>query len=321
MYSIGIDLGGTIIKFGLVSNGKIIAFKSLATLSRKGLAVNFPAIEETIDNLLVENSVDVSQLSGIGLAFPGIVNPVTGSVISTNEKYDDAQQIDFNGWTAGKWNVPIFMDNDARMAVMGEWKYGAGKGFDNVVMMTIGTGIGTGVVIDGKVLYGEHFQAGSLGGHFVVDYKSRRCSCGNIGCVEALSSSSFLPEIIQDDLSLSEAFRSDPDNFDFKRLFDLRKQGNPDAVAVCNKCMDIWAAAVITYIHAYDPEVVILGGGIMKSSEVIIPYIKEKVEELAWCPSGKVNLIASQLGDNAALYGAEYGLTTSNNKLHEKVFR
>lgn len=107
------------------------------------------------------------------------------------------------------------------MAVLGEWKYGAGRGYNNVVMMTIGTGIGTGVIIDGKVLYGEHFQAGSLGGHFVVDYKSRRCSCGNNGCVEALSSSYFLPEIIWEDATLSENFRIRADKYDFKEIFTL----------------------------------------------------------------------------------------------------
>ena len=101
------------------------------------------------------------------------------------------------------------MDNDARLAVAGEWWQGAARGKNNVVMMTIGTGIGTGVVIDGRLLYGQHFQAGSLGGHFVLDYKGRRCSCGNKGCVEALSSSFFLPTIVREHALLSESFKRD----------------------------------------------------------------------------------------------------------------
>lgn len=121
--------------------------------------------------------------------FPGLVDPIHNRVISTNEKYDDACSISLDKWAWENWEVPFCMDNDARLAVAGEWWQGAARGKNNVVMMTIGTGIGTGVVIDGRLLYGQHFQAGSLGGHFVLDYKGRRCSCGNKGCVEALSSS------------------------------------------------------------------------------------------------------------------------------------
>ena len=320
MYSIGIDLGGTIIKIGLVHTGKIIGYKAFVSISRKGLKASLPYIEEVVNQLLNEENIEVSQLSGIGLAFPGIVDPVNKTVVSTNEKYDDAQQIDFPAWISKKWDVPLYMDNDARMAVLGEWKYGAGKGYNNVVMMTIGTGIGTGVIIDGNVLYGAHFQAGSLGGHFVVDYKSRRCSCGNIGCVEALSSSSFLCKIIQDHKGVSDTFRKMADTIDFKQIFQLAEKGEKDALCISNHCMDIWAAAIITYIHAYDPEVVILGGGVMKSSQMIIPYLKKRVDERAWCPSGKVKLVVSSLGDSTALLGAEQGIIATNSKSYKTKF-
>jgi glucokinase len=317
MYTIGIDLGGTIIKIGLIRSGKMIGCKTLPSISRKGLQLNLPFIEGAISELLAERNIAVAELSGIALAFPGIVNPIVKRVISTNEKYNDAQKIDLSTWVKSRWNVPFCTDNDARMAVLGEWQYGAGRGYRNLVMMTIGTGIGTGVVIDGNVLYGEHFQAGSLGGHFVVDYKARRCSCGNIGCVEALASSSFLPSIIKEDTSLSLKFRENADNYNFKQLFCLAEGGDAEALHVRNHCMDVWAAAIVSYIHAYDPEIVILGGGVMKSSKTIIPYLKARVDELAWCPSGKVDLLVAELGDHSALLAAEYCLTKTNCKLHE----
>ena len=139
-------------------------------------------------------------------------------------------------------------------------------------MMTIGTGIGSGVIMNGEVMYGKHFQAGSLGGHFVVDYKGRLCSCGNKGCVEALSSSFFLHKIIKDHACLSPSFKMSSQNYDFKEIFQLAEQGNRDALLVRNECIEIWGAAVINFIHAYDPEVVILGGGIMNSHKVIESY-------------------------------------------------
>lgn len=300
------------IKAGLIQDGRITGFKSFDTVS-KSIMPNLSLIESAVNRLLCGKKIPASRLSGIGLAFPGIVDPTRKTVISTNDKYDDAREMDLSAWINRRWDISFRMDNDARAAVVGEWKYGAGRQYDNVVMMTLGTGIGTGVVIDGKPLYGKHFQAGSLGGHFVADYHGRTCSCGNRGCVEALSSSSFLPEIIREDSSLSEACRRQAESYDFNRLFALWREGNADALTICNKCMDVWAAGIISYIHAYDPEIVILGGGVMQSGDIILPYLQRRIDSLAWCPSEKVHLAASELGDNAAILGIGYGLHDSGN--------
>jgi glucokinase len=315
MSGIGIDLGGTVIKIGLTRDGEIVGFKDFKGFSSalRGIKPNLSLIEDTVNGLFDEANVPLSQLSGIGLAFPGIVNPVDMTVISTNNKYDDAREVDFPAWAERKWKgVAFCMDNDARAATLGEWQYGAGRGHDNMVMVTIGTGIGTGVVLDGKPLYGKHFQAGSLGGHFVVDYCGRRCSCGNKGCVEALSSSAFLAEIIREDERLSDGCRKQADTYDFNRLFTLWREGDADAVAICNRCMDVWAAGIVSYIHAYDPEIVILGGGVMQSGDIILPGLQERVDALAWCPSGKVRLVTSELGGKAAILGVAYKLLTLN---------
>jgi glucokinase len=259
-----------------------------------------------------------SDLSGIGLAFPGIVNPVEKRVISTNDKYNDACKLSLDDWVKNRWGVNFEIDNDARVATLGEWKYGAAVGYNNVVMMTIGTGIGTGVVIDGKLLYGEHFQAGSLGGHFVVDYKARRCSCGNIGCVEALASSFFLPSIIKENDLVSAKFKADADGCDFRMIFELADAGSEDAIIIRDECMNVWSAGIINYIHAYDPEIVVAGGGIMKSKNIIIPYLNNRVDSLVWCPSGKVEIVASVL-DNAAILGIEYLLKIKSQNTRHKV--
>ncbi len=308
MYSIVIDLGGTIIKIGLMYKGDICEYKRLDSKLSVGLLPNLPRIKQEINDILSGRDIRHADLYGIGIAFPGLVDPVSNQVISTNEKYDDACNINISEWVQANWNTLFYMDNDARMAVTGEWHKGTATGLDNVVMMTLGTGIGTGVIMDGKVIYGQHFQAGSLGGHFVVDYKGRKCTCGNKGCVEALASSFFLPTIIKEHPQVSFSFKKEADRLDFKELFRLAQAGNTDAILVRNECLDIWSAAIITYIHAYDPEIVVLGGGIMKSQQIIIPYLQKKVDEYAWCPSGKVPLVHSSLGDDAALYGLEYML-------------
>jgi glucokinase len=315
MYHIVIDLGGSIIKIGLMGQGRILDQTWLDSRSSLGILPNLPRIDEAIHTLLSNHQADARQLSGIGLAFPGLVNPKESKVLSTNAKYDDACEMDFNSWAKKTWNVPFYIDNDARLAVVGEWQKGAAAGLDNVVMVTIGTGVGTGVIINGKVLYGLHFQAGSLGGHFVMDYKGRKCTCGNIGCIETLASSFFLPVIIEEHPKLSATFKEKAAKYSFKDIFTLAGQGDEEALLLRNECMDIWAAAVITYIHAYDPEIVVLGGGIMNSKEVILPYIKAKVDQLAWCPTAKVAIASAVLGDQAALFGLDYFLNQLNHSI------
>lgn len=301
---IGIDLGGTIVKIGVVEGGEILALDRIDADSRAGLGRMLPAITRSIRSLISET--DGGKVDGISLAFPGIVDFKAGKAAATNAKYNDAPSINLAEWAEREFEAPFIIDNDARMAMIGEWQRGAGAGAENMVMMTIGTGIGTGVVVDSRPLYGRNFCAGSLGGHMIVDYRGRRCTCGNVGCVEAHSSSFFLPDIIRDNDSLSEDFRSDELNYNFKALFDKYRKSDSDAIAVVNGCMDVWSAAIVNYIHAYDPQIVVIGGGIMKSADIILPYVRRKVESLAWCPGEKVEIVASALGDDAAILASEY---------------
>ena len=305
-YFIGIDLGGTIIKIGVVCDGKVLGTSRLDADSQGGLGKRLPLIGDAIDSLVASLGLSLSDMNGVALAFPGIVDFRKRRAASTNAKYDDAPQLDGEGWVKERYGVPFVMDNDARMAMIGEWKRGAGKGAENMVMMTIGTGIGTGVVVDSRPLYGRNWCAGSLGGHITLQYRGRRCTCGNIGCVEAHSASFFLPQIVGENEGLSEQFRTDPSNYTYKALFDKYRVGDKDAVAVLHECMDVWAAAIVNYIHAYDPETVVVGGGIMKSADIILPYLQAKVNSLAWCPGGEVRIVASELGDDAALLAVEH---------------
>ena len=250
-----------------------------------------------------------------------MVNPKEKRVTSTNDKYDDACDIDLASWVYRNWETLFIIDNDARLALAGEWCFGAGRHSRNMVMMTIGTGIGTGVVLDGRIIKGTHYQAGSLGGHIVVDYRGRRCTCGNIGCVEAMASSFFLPEIIRTHSKISNEYKAKASSYDFKTLFGLMRQGEPEATLLCQDCMDVWAAAIINYIHAYDPEIIVIGGGIMRSADIILPYLKERIDRLVWSPENEVEIRASLLGDNAALLGISCTLSTiKKEKCYEQIF-
>jgi len=304
-YNIAIDLGGTIIKIALFRDGVVVDTVHLDAQSAQGLAGCLPRVADAIDKLMSQQYITTDRLGGAGISFAGLVDPIRKKVLSTNKKYDDACDFDLEAWVRQHWGVPFCIDNDARLATIGEWKRGAAAGYDNLVTMTLGTGIGTGVVIEGKVLYGKHFQAGSLGGHLVIDYKGRDCSCGSKGCVEAMASSFFLPEIIRAMEELSTDFRARADALDFKQIFALAASGDADALKVRNECLDVWASAVVTYIHAYDPEIVVIGGGVAHSWDVIGPHIEHFVSQRAWTPWGKVKIVPSILGNNAALAGID----------------
>jgi glucokinase len=305
-YTIAIDLGGTFIKIGLLEEGQLIDRKEIPAQSASGLKAQLPALESEIDLFLLANQVEKEAVLGIGFSFAGLVDSVANHILSTNQKYDDGPETDLVGWAREKWNWPLFAMNDARMALLGEWQHGAGRGSTELVAVTLGTGIGSAVLIGGELLIGKHFQAGNLGGHFVVNHKGTGCTCGNVGCVEAEASTWRLPSLLKEHPAFDQSAIKNEEVLDFRALF--HHAGNNDRVAkeVLDHCLSAWAAGIISMVHAFDPELVILSGGIMKSSAVILPALQEKVNQMAWTPWGKVKLVEAKYPDSAALYGADY---------------
>ncbi len=302
---VAIDIGGTYIKIGLVKNGLIIDNTSVKAHSEIEFHNTVNAIEETIDLLLIKNSIPKNNIEGIGIGFPGLVDSVQMKVLSTNKKYDDAVGFDFIQWGKETYDIPIFLEIDARIALLGEWQYGAGRGIDNIVMLTFGTGIGSATLINGKLLKGKHFQAGNLGGHFTINLNGYKCTCGNLGCVEAEASTWKLADLLQSDSRYKDSLIKGK-TLDFKSLFKFASEGGELSKVVRDHCLEVWSAGVINQIHAYDPELIILGGGIMKSAEIIVPFIREKVKDHAWTPWGEVKIIESKIPNESALLGAYY---------------
>ncbi|MCF8302953.1 MAG: ROK family protein [Bacteroidales bacterium] len=312
--AIAIDLGGTKIKLGIVEKGEVLAWTSIDAQSDKGLLPRLPVMEDEIDKLLNEAGKTSNDLSGVGFATPGLVDTQKMKLISINDKFSDALNFDFVNWAKDKWDIPLFLENDARAALAGEWKYGAGRGKDDVVGLTLGTGIGTSAVMQGELVRGKHFQAGILGGHFIVNVNGTPCNCGNIGCAEAEASTWSLEKKAKDDPAWPESELSKAERIDFQSVFQLAEQGDKLALNIRNYSLDIWASTVINMIHAYDPEIVILNGGVMGSAGVIIPYIEQKVKEQAWIGWGEVKIVQAENMNNAALLGVAYLATTLENQ-------
>jgi glucokinase len=159
-------------------------------------------------------------------------------------------------------------------------------------------------MIEGKLLRGKHAQAGCLGGHIPVLFNGRPCTCGGIGCAEAEASGWSLPAIVTDFPGASESSLSKYSHVSFKQLFEEAACGDRTALAIRDRCLNIWAADAVALVHAYDPEVIVIGGGVMESANVIIPYVEAHVHKYAWTPWGKVTVRPAELANNAALVGA-----------------
>ncbi len=305
MKTVAIDLGGTNIKIGIVADGQLLVQDEGEAHSGKGLGYDLPIIGDVVKENLEKADLKLQDIAGIGMGFPGLVDNQNMSVISTNAKFDDASAIDLRKWSDESFRLPLFLENDARIALLGEWQYGAGRGFNNLVMMTLGTGVGTAAIMDSQLLVGQHFQAGCLGGHFTINVSGAKCTCGNIGCVEAEASTWRLEQQLKEHPQQKESRISEV-KFDFENLFRFAAEGDELCKSVRDECLNVWATGIVNLIHAYDPERVIIGGGVMRSADVILPFIRAKVNKHAWTPWGEVEIIPSEIPNLSALLGAHY---------------
>ena len=306
---IALDLGGTRIKFGLVENGQLLETETVTVPSSDSFAAVLPLIERQVAEMMQKTGS--TQLDGIGMAFPTIVDSDRMRLLYKYVKYNDANDLDLSAWAKATWNAPLAMENDARAALVGEWQHGAGKGMDNLVMVTIGTGVGSAALINGRLLKGSHYLAGNLGGHQNIRFDGGRCNCGNIGCLESEASSWALPDILKKQPGFAESPFANGEKSDFEAVFRLAAAGNKFASSVRERCLEVWTAGILNLVYAYDPERVVIGGGVMHSADVIIPFIQNKINQAAWLPENAVEVVAAQQPDWAGVLGMAH-LTTKN---------
>ena len=304
MKALAVDIGGTHATCGLVEDDRILAHESVDLTGISSIREVLSRVGHVFQELIHRQSLSSKDFQGIAVGFPGLVDSRIGRVVSTNKKYDDAPEVDFCAWSTEALGLPLRIENDARLALLGEVYGGAARGSGDVVMMTLGTGIGGVAMIEGKLLRGKHAQAGCLGGHIPVLFNGRPCTCGSIGCAEAEASGWSLPGIVRESPGFSESSLSRLSHVGFKQLFEEASRGDKVALAVRDRCLNIWAVDAVALIHAYDPEVIVIGGGVMESAGIIVPYIQSYVNKYAWTPWGKVQIRAAQLGNNAALIGS-----------------
>jgi glucokinase len=289
----------------VIDEGKLVSTASIVVPSSEHFATVLPDIERQIDTMLRDGGYD--SLQGVGMAFPTIVDSDNMKLLYKYVKYNDANDIDLKGWARSKWNAPLAMENDARAALVGEWQYGAGQGSDNLVMITIGTGVGSAALMNGRLLKGTNYLAGNIGGHQIIRFDGVKCNCGNTGCLESEASSWALSDILKKHPGYAgSAFESGEARPDFEAIFRMAGAGDSFALSVRNRCMDVWFNGILNLIFSFDPEKVIIGGGVMHSADVILPYIQDKIDHASWLPANPARMVAAQQPDWAGVLGAGY---------------
>ncbi len=306
-YYAGIDLGGTGIKCGIVDkNGKIVATKKCAT--RKNVSA-----EEIISDMatMVSELKDETglNLEAVGVGCPGIIDTVNGNIIYNNNLA--WKNVPIVSVLTGILHLPIFVTNDANAAALGEYFYGSGKRYNSIVMLTLGTGVGSGVVFNGKAFEGN-CGAGVELGHEVIRMGGEKCTCGRKGCFETYASATALIRQTQEAMkkeSCSLLWRltdGNLNNVNGKTVFDAYREGDKTARRVVKKYIQYLATGVMNIINAFHPEAVILGGGLCADGDIFLQPLRAEVERGVFGGSdfAPVEIVTASLGNKAGICGA-----------------
>ena len=307
-YVIGMDMGGTNTVFGIVdTRGNVISKGAVKTSTHQDVNLYIDDIYVQLSKL-IEAVGGIDLIKGIGVGAPN-GNYYTGNIeFAPNLPWKGV--IPFASLMADKFGVPTALTNDANAAAVGEMTYGAARGMKNFIMITLGTGVGSGIVIDGKVVYGHDGFAGELGHVIVMRNNGRLCGCGRTGCLEAYASATGVARSAREILESSKKsslLRNIPiEDITSKDVFDAAEQGDEIAIEIFNFTGKILGEAFADFVTFSAPEAIILFGGLSKAGDLIMHPIVENMEKnLLNIWKGKVKVLFSELKEaDAAVLGA-----------------
>ncbi len=309
-YVVGIDLGGTKIYAAVVNKkGKIIGAARKKTKHELGFAVTVERMAKTVQEALENAKMTLADIKAVGVGSPGPLDLDEGIVIDTpNLKWKNAP---LRQELAKLLKKPIAIDNDGNVGLLGEWAYGAAKKAKHAIGLFVGTGIGGGVIINGKLLHGFNQNAGELG-HIILDPNGPLCGCGNKGCMEAFASRLAIERDIRAAIATGKPSQLNLDVEESKELLRSRRiaeaylAGDQAVVAAVEKSATYLGYGVASLLNIFNPEVVVIGGGVVEA--IGQPYVKiVKETAIRNCfkiASRKVRIVPAALKDDSAVLGA-----------------
>lgn len=305
-FAFGIDIGGTSVKMGLfeVEQGATLLEKwEIPTRQEEQGRYILSDVAMSVQEKLKEKEIDAELVQGVGIGVPG---PVTSDGIVKNCVNLGWGTIDVEKELENLLHMPIKAANDANVAALGEMWNGGAKGYRNVILVTLGTGVGGGIIIDGKVIAGSHGAGGEIGHAMVNPHETVACNCGKKGCLEQYSSATGLINSTKKALEQTDApsmLREHP-NFMAKEIIDCAKAGDVVALEQVERFAKILGRALSVFAVVADPEVIVIGGGVSKAGAFLIEKIQTYYEQYAFSACKEANIVLAELGNDAGIYGA-----------------
>lgn len=312
MYCLGIDLGGTNIVAGVVDeNYKIIATAKTKTKTPR------PA-EEIADDMaavalqaIKKANIDISEVKAMGVGSPGAIDPKNGIVSYSNNL--GFENLPLCQMLKDRLGVDFYIENDANAAAYGEYIAGAGKGKDSFIAITLGTGVGGGIIIDGKLFSGSNYAGAELG-HTVIVHDGEQCTCGRKGCWETYASATALIRqtkaamLLNKDSLMWELTQNSIENVSGITAFDAMRKGDAAGKMVVDNYVKYISVGIINTINIFQPDVLCIGGGVSKEGETIAAPIRAHVERERYSKnvSKQTEIKTAELGNDAGIIGAAY---------------
>ncbi len=307
----GIDIGASNIKYGIVnSNGEIIFRDRKPARVDKGAIPLLHLITNIAENLLLRAAEEDITVPWLGVGSPGTVDNLNGTIKGNSPNIPDWVGTKIGDHLRDHLNMPVYVDNDANAMALAELRFGAAKRFDSAVCITLGTGIGSGIIFNKRLWRGSDFSAGEIG-HIVIDYDGKKCRCGNNGCLEAYCSSQAILERTRDKCRngmseiLSDVLDGDLANLSVKKMFAAAKKGDETALAVVEETGTILGAGLSGVVNLLNPEALIFGGGIIDGGAGLLEIIGAEIRRRSFsAASENLRILKAELGNDAGFIGA-----------------
>ena len=310
-YGFGVDIGGTTIKMSLFEmTGHMVDKWEIPTNTSDHGSSILDDVAAVIEGRLVSDGISKEDVEGIGIGVPGPVVEDSVVVCCVNLGWG---RVDVAKELSEKTGLKVRVGNDANVAALGEMWQGGGKGYKNVIMITLGTGVGGGIIIDGKIINGSNGAGGEIGHVFVDEAEEEKCGCGKCGCLEQYASATGIVRLAKRALAADgrdSALRS-VENLSAKAVADAAKAGDALALEVLEKMGKILGTALANAACIVDPEVFVIGGGVSKAGTIITEVIRKYYIERAFQSCRNADFALAQLGNDAGVYGCVYLLLHS----------
>jgi glucokinase len=308
---IGVDLGGTNIKFGIVcEKGEILHKGMLPAQANLGRETILGNINKAVEDSLIFARREKIRIEGIGVGSPGTVNLSTGKIKGSCPNLPQMVNVNLKKWLSDHFRFPIYTDNDANVMALAESRFGAARGYKEALCLTIGTGIGGGIILDSKLFRGSNF-AGAEFGHMSICYSGRKCNCGGIGCLEMYASA---PAMVADTKKLllknkksiiHRLIERDFDRLATEAIFEAERQGDALASEIVNQACVYLGCGIASAVNLLNPQIVVIGGGVSEGGVSFIRRIEGEVKKRAFPTATKnLKIVKAKLGNDAGFIGA-----------------